>query len=210
MTGWPLHLALSPYPIHPHQPSHVHLDMPDSSSAALSATAASSPTSPTFPPLSPVPSDLGSPSASAFLRTEQTLEDLSRQLGQLSAAGAGEGTESDEGSAEDGCACGEGCGLRVKLALSGGALSWVAVAVSERNEAAYEYLQSNAKRGADEKLTSSEIGAALLQRCEALERKCEYEVKRAQHQVSMMKRRFPSLLLSREPGGGNTTATCQR
>lgn len=125
-------------------------------SATLSpiASTSNSPISSSFPsghtsyqhgPPYPIPSELGqSPSASAFLRTTQTLEELAQQLDRLnSSTGEGRGSGSDASDDhEDG-------GVEARLALS------------------------------------AEIGAALLQRCEALEKKHDFEVKRYEYQVSI-------------------------
>lgn len=102
-----------------------------------------------------------SPSASAYLRAEKTLAELA---GQLSCLGV------NEADAE----CSEGCAMSEKLALSAGACHGPNTWRSCRLGAAV--LQKVAHQ--------AEIGAALLQRCEAMEKKHDYESKRCQHQVS--------------------------
>lgn len=113
---------------------------------------------------------LQSPSASAFLRTAATLEGLSRQLGDLK----------DDASTTDDeprCCCGatgssNGCAMwrerdrmEDKLKLSGGKLP------------TFGHQRGPANR--------AEIGDALLQRYEALEKKYQREVEKYERQVSL-------------------------
>jgi hypothetical protein len=89
--------------------------------------------------------------ASAYLRAEQTLQELANQLSGLGVSG-------------DDVECVEGCNMAEKLALSAGVPCITMAKASIADKA--------------------EVGAALLQRCEAQEKKHEYEMKRLQRQVS--------------------------
>ncbi|WVQ98916.1 hypothetical protein IAU59_006047 [Kwoniella sp. CBS 9459] len=93
-----------------------------------------------------------SPSASAFLRTAETLDGLAKQLGRI---------QDDTGDGQDAdtmrCCCGQG-GCRT---------------MRERDQME------------DKLKLSGEIGNALLQRYEALERKYQREVEKYEHQLEV-------------------------
>lgn len=115
-----------------------------------------------------------SPSASTFLRTAATLEGLSRQLEGLKDEVAG--AENEEAR----CCCGASSGcptwrerdrMEDKLKLSAG-------------ESGRALLDDALWGSGVEELTVVEIGDALLQRYEALERKYQTEVVRYKEQAS--------------------------
>ncbi|WWD16113.1 hypothetical protein CI109_100538 [Kwoniella shandongensis] len=128
-------------------------------STSTSGSISESPDSPISYLDPPSPIDLTySPSASTFLRTAATLDGLAKQLDQIKDEGEGEGEIAMT------CCCGAtlGTGSRGGCAM---------IRDKERME--------------DKLKLSGEIGNALLQRYEALERKLQREVKKYEHQLEV-------------------------
>lgn len=130
------------------------------------------------PPHSPAAPDYGpSPSASAFLKTAETLEGLANQLSILSDVEHSEG----EPAAPECCCTIEASRGRCKVAEDKEKMA-TKLALSGGKCCCYGCVSS--------RLTMAEIGNALLLRYEALEKKYTFEVKRLEHQVCLQSSHF--------------------